>query len=205
MAMKEIKRPIRFKFDFDKFVSAMGVFAKKTKDFDKLKACKLLYYADKFHLLKYGRPILGDVYEHWDYGPVPTKSLGIMNEVICKDKIPSDTSTAKDLFEKYLKAKKKLGKRDPIFEVVKEPSLEYLSASEIEAIEMAIRKHGELTGGQLIDETHKDAPCRKTEMYEEIDYRLFFEDETDIQPGALEYLESLRENSELIFGLSSSD
>lgn len=204
MAMKEIKRPIRFKFNFDKFLSCMGMFAKEAKDVDKLKACKLLYYADKYHLLKYGKPIIGDIYKHYGYGPVPVNSLMIMNEVICEDGVPPNEVTAKGRFKEFIKVKKGFRKH-PIFEVEKEPDMDCLSASEQEAIRETIKKYGGFTGGKLIDETHKDASWKKTDMYEEIDYRLFFEDEASAQPAALEYLESIRQDSEFIFGLTLSD
>ena len=202
--MKPIKLPIRFQFELDKFITCMSIFAQKVKDFDKLKACKLLYYVDKIHLLKYGRPVFGDLYKHLPYGPVPTQALFIMNEIIHENNKTSDIPDVQKDVKEYLKVNK-LFKKHPVFEAHKEPNLEYLSLSEQEAIQETIKKYGHLKGGQLIDKTHKDATCKKTNKYDEIDYRLFFEDEIDTQPGALEYLESLREDSELLFGLNSGD
>ena len=47
--MKRMYPPIRFKFSIDKFVACMSIFAqKRLPEFDKLKAAKLLYYADKY-------------------------------------------------------------------------------------------------------------------------------------------------------------
>ena len=40
---------------------------------------KLLYFADKSHLLGHGAPILGDVYWCMDYGPVPSFALNEMS------------------------------------------------------------------------------------------------------------------------------
>ena len=56
--MRSIKLPIRFKFDLDKLIASISFFAdNKLEDLSKLKACKLLYYADKYHLVKHVRPI----------------------------------------------------------------------------------------------------------------------------------------------------
>ena len=40
------------------------------KDFHKI--FKVLYFADREHLTKYGRPITGDTYVAMEYGPVPS-------------------------------------------------------------------------------------------------------------------------------------
>ena len=95
------KTAIRFYFDVEKFVNAVAYFVKKTPRVDKLKAAKLLYFLDKYHLVNYGRPVTGDCYHSLDYGPVPSMSLDIMNDVI------SDLSLRRPLrnkrtFEKYL-------------------------------------------------------------------------------------------------------
>ena len=204
--MKSIKTPIRFKYEIDKFIACMGIFTQKVKNFDKLKACKLLYYADKFHLLKYGRPILGDVYKHLDYGPVPTQSLFIMNEAIRESSGTSDIPEAQKMFNEFIKVNKKMFQKYPTFEIVKEPNLDCLSSSEQEAMLETVKKYGCLKGGRMIDETHKDSTFTKTSLYDEIDYKLFFEDGKEAQPtAALEYFESLREDSELLFGLNASD
>lgn len=195
-----LKPPIRFKFDIEKLVASLSFFASRTKGLDKLKAAKLLYYADKYHLTRYGRPILGDVYFHLDYGPVPSLSLDIMNEAVSPYRlnIPQENL---ELLKTYLKVDKE--KTHPAFEVKKEHELDVLSESEIEALRETISKYGHLTGPQLIDLTHREASWKKTEKNQEIDYRLFFEGERSASPEALEYLESLREDIELIFSLTA--
>ena len=81
--------------------------------------------------------------------------------------------------------------------------LDVLSESEIEALQETIKKYGRYTGPQLIQMTHRESAWKKTEKNREIDYRLFFEGERNASPEALAYLESLREDMELIFSLTS--
>ena len=66
---------IRFSFNPAKFVNAVIWFAAECHPCTKMKICKLLYFADKEHLLKYGRPIIGDTYYKLKDGPIPTKGL----------------------------------------------------------------------------------------------------------------------------------
>lgn len=46
---------------------------------DKLQAVKLIWFADRLHLRKYGRTITGDKYCAMPYGPVPSISLDLLN------------------------------------------------------------------------------------------------------------------------------
>ena len=91
---------IRFRFNLEKLVAFLGFFsAKGVSDLTKLKAAKLLYFADKDHLLKYGRPILGDVYFCLPYGPVPSVALNEMTDAIAR---PEVCNSDRGIFERIL-------------------------------------------------------------------------------------------------------
>lgn len=202
MTANAVKPPIRFKFDPEKFVASLAFFASHAKDVDKLKAAKLLYYADKYHLVRYGKPILGDVYYHLDYGPVPSKALDIMNEAIDPYRLRGIPQSNLELLMRYVKIDTE-GKAHPTFQAKTKPDLEVFSESELEALNETIERYGHYSGPQLINLTHREAPWLKTERNEEIDYHLFFEDEKNASPEAAEYLESLREHMEVMFSLTA--
>src|SRR3990167_9391361 len=65
---------LAFDFDATKLAQALAFLATSVRDLSKLKAAKLLYFADKQHLLQHGRPIIGDRYFCLDCGPVPAVS-----------------------------------------------------------------------------------------------------------------------------------
>ncbi|MFH1477845.1 MAG: Panacea domain-containing protein [Verrucomicrobiota bacterium] len=70
-------------FDFRKATQALNFFAlKNSGEISKYKALKLVFFADRFHLRKYGRPVTGDEYYAMQRGPVPsgTKNLAEMAE-----------------------------------------------------------------------------------------------------------------------------
>lgn len=198
---KTIKYPIRFKFDVEKFITCLAFFAdKKLPGLTKLKVCKLLYYVDKHHLIRHGRPVTGDIYYRLDKGPIPSASLNIMDEVISTDEVSCGEGSNSEKLSKYLKIQR-FPNKYPTFQLKQNPELDNLSESEIEALEQVLDKYGRCSASALIESTHAEAPWQKAAPNAEIDYRLFFENDPDARPEALEYMESMCENTELILGL----
>ncbi len=193
---------INFKYDVEKFVNAVTYFAsKELPGLDKLKISKLLYFADKIHLQKYGRPITGDDYGAWPYGPVPTASYGILGEAINNQADYFGREDADvELFLEYLDIKKS-NRTYPLFKAKKEPYLEVFSESELETLEEVVSLYGALSGPQLIDKTHMEKAWLKARKQglRHMDYRLFLEDMTDDQEkqALLELLEMDQEDRDI--------
>ncbi|NLX26491.1 MAG: SocA family protein [Lentisphaerae bacterium] len=60
-------------FSYKKATQALNYFARQSGGhINKMKALKLLFFADRYHLRKYGRPITNDEYFAMNYGPVPS-------------------------------------------------------------------------------------------------------------------------------------
>lgn len=60
-----------FPFSHRKTTQALNFFARQAGgELNKLKALKLVYFADRYHLRRFGRPITGDEYLAMPYGPV---------------------------------------------------------------------------------------------------------------------------------------
>jgi uncharacterized phage-associated protein len=63
-------KTIRFHYDQDKVMNALAFFSRKgVADLDQMKSSKLLFLADRAHLLRYGRTITGDTYVCMEHGP----------------------------------------------------------------------------------------------------------------------------------------
>ena len=173
MAMAQI----RFRFEPEKLVQALTFFAHRgIHDLDKMKAAKLLFHADKYHLLKYGRPVIGDQYTCMEYGPVPSASLNVMNDVLAHD--PHFPPVSKDLFDEYLAVEK--GSFYPVFRARKEPDFDVFSDSDVEALEHAVATCGASSAWELSERSH-DEPSWKIANERRtpgssvmMDYRLFF-------------------------------
>lgn len=60
-------------FSYRKVTQALNFFASQSGGrINKMKALKLLFFADRYHLRKYGRPISNDEYFAMNFGPVPS-------------------------------------------------------------------------------------------------------------------------------------
>ncbi len=187
---------IAFRFDAEKFVNAVAFLAQRVRDLDKLKAAKLLFFADKYHLLRYGRPIIGDRYHSLDYGPVPSQALDIMNETIHDSPSMVRKRPFRDLFESYVSVER--GHRYPRFRPKRDADLDIFSESEIEALDHTVAQYGKKTGGALIDLSHKEPVWKAVQGYGEIDYRLFFGIEPASAKAGSELLEADQEVRDLV-------
>jgi uncharacterized phage-associated protein len=178
--------PIRFRFDVEKLVQALALFAKLgVPNLDKLKAMKLLFFADKEHLLRYGRPILGDQYWCMPYGPVPSVSFNILRDFVDSD--PEVEPFAKQLFAEYFDVDRDA--QYPRLVAKRDPDLDVFSDAEIEVLTAVAKEYGRRRATDLSKLTHDDpvwAIPAKTRAHDmssvEIPYELFFTtaDATDL-------------------------
>lgn len=186
--------PVQFSFDFDKFLAALQFMAAKgVPELDKYKICKLLFLADKYHLVKYGRPIIGDRYFALPYGPVPSEVLDLLNAFSIAEPNLSDTRfqamTANlELDRKY---------QNPRISTKVSPAFQVLSKSDLMALDYVIANFGSKGFGELLGLTHTMYAYRaawERKPSGPMQYEEFFEEDPDAIKGALE---EMLENSEM--------
>jgi len=110
---------------------------------DKLAGIKLLFFADRYHLRKYGRLISEDIYYALPHGPVASNSLDILNEVMNGYNAGANKT--------YLN--RKTG--NAFVAVDSQYELEYLSDSDIEALDFTIEKFSNNETWKLRNLTHE--------------------------------------------------
>jgi uncharacterized phage-associated protein len=193
---------VQFKFDFEKFLAVLQYMAwKSVPELDKYKICKLLFLADKYHLVQYGRPIIGDRYCALKYGPVPSHSLDLLNGAIKAESAESDPEiramvAALELDRRY---------QNPRFSTRTSPAFHSLSKSDVMSLDHIIEKFGAKDFNSLKSLTHTmyayrntwDAAPNTTMQYED-----FFEEDPDAIEGARE---EMLENYELSAAFPSTD
>ena len=78
-----------FSFSHRKATQALNFLARQAGgSIHKLKALKLVYFADRYHLRRDGRPVIGDEYLAMEYGPVPsnTKDIAEISDFLGEEK-----------------------------------------------------------------------------------------------------------------------
>jgi uncharacterized phage-associated protein len=112
---------------------------------DMYTALKLLYFADKEHLSRYGRIISSDHYVAMSHGPVPSGTYDLVKYVRNNSSylltIPLD---------------KAFKVEDNNIIPLRDPNLEMLSSSEIECLDSAIARYASMSFGQLRRLSHSD-------------------------------------------------
>ncbi|MGD0795806.1 MAG: Panacea domain-containing protein [Dehalococcoidales bacterium] len=143
-----------FNFDHKKATQTLNYFALKSGGkINKMKALKLIFLADRYHLRKYGRLITDDRYVAMKYGPVPSNIMDIAEADEYLD------SKIKDYVTTYIKALDG-GLR---IESLKSVDDSYFSISDVEALNFAWVNFGHYRNWSLSDFTHNYPEWKKHE------------------------------------------
>jgi len=151
---------LRFRFNASKFVNAVIYLAQACPNSTKMTICKQIYFADKEHLLKFGRPITGDRYYKLEHGQVPTRGLNML-----RDRAePADNA----LLERYVTV---IGNS---VHPRKHVDKKVFSKSDLEVLDQIVRRFGKKTAGELRRLAHQEATYLESEDGSQIDFALFF-------------------------------
>lgn len=164
-------------FKVDKGTQALNYFAKaEGGKINKMKAMKLLWVADRYHLRKYGRSITDDRYQAMEYGPVPSSAKDIAQH--------SDFCTKEmiDYAKKYIQP---LDKYD--FKSVAEVDNEVFSETDLEALKFAHDNFGKFDEFTLakISHAYPEWKMHKNNVkmsINEMNYLDFFDDPEPADP-----------------------
>lgn len=142
---------IKFKFDVNKALASLLYVSSvlkqtKHKDADYYRVMKILYFADKSHLVKYGRPILGDDYVAMEHGPVPSKTYDIV-KIVKGTSLCSDRDGYGELFT--------ISNKNIL--PIASPDMDDFSESDIECLNKSIEENWNLSFGQLKNKSHDTA------------------------------------------------
>jgi uncharacterized phage-associated protein len=133
-----------FSFSHRKATQALNFLARQAGgSINKMKALKLVYFADRYHLRRFARPIIGDEYLAMNYGPVPsgTKDLAEMSDFLGEE----EASYAKAFLRPVDRFT--FGSEQPVVETV-------FSQSDRKALAWAWQRFGMEDGFTLAKLTH---------------------------------------------------
>jgi len=163
---------INFNFDYKKATQGLNHFAlKEGGRINKLKVLKLIYFADRFHLRKYGRLITNDIYFAMDYGPVPSN----VKDIAEATSFLGDSE--RDYSSQYI-----IPIDNVTLQSVKQVDNSLFSDSDIEALDYIWERFGHLDQFELAEITHEYPEWKRHKKALELDTRIqmyledFFDD-----------------------------
>jgi hypothetical protein len=119
------------------------------------KVLKAIYYADKMHLEQYGRQIFNQRYQKLDYGNVPADSYDVITHV--------REGKAQPRMPERVKLRLRVEGKDTVKPLDK-PNLDYLSKSELECLNAAIKVILPLSFDETKKFLHDDDPAYQNEV-----------------------------------------
>ena len=137
-----------FQIDIPKLKSVVLYIIERLGEVDFHKAFKIMYFADREHLAKYGRQITGDVYIAMKYGPVPSFTYDVFKAIRGDGYYSKELKTLYGSFEII---------GDSVVKGMGKADMDELSVSDLECLNKAIEENKELTFPQLSKKSHDGA------------------------------------------------
>ena len=163
-----IQPMIKFSVDREKAIEALIYVAHVTGKVGRFHAAIILYFADLYHLRRYGRPVTGDFYVAMENGPVPSFAYNVLKGSLS----PAQQLLARGALEEVRT------ERHPVYRAGREPNLKYFSQTDMECLDDAIKYCMPKTFGQISDETHKHPAWQRAALND----AMSFEDMLDGAP-----------------------
>lgn len=154
---------ITYCLNYDKAIEAI-VWLVNKKPLDIYHIGKIIFYAEKKHINKYARPIIGDIYRTGDYGPFPSGVFDLIRKTAFLDGkyIPLVERSFEVNYSPWA-----------IVSPKREPDMDYFSGTDIECLEEAFVENVGKSFGQIKNESHKEECYLESEIGEYIDYEKF--------------------------------
>jgi len=179
---------IKFRENHKKTLEGLVWFAQNAPELTHYWAVKTLFFADLYHLNKYGRPVFGDTICALDFGPASSVALDMINRKpvsITGEEVDRAAAAFDTIPQGKGKGLRLSCKRDP--------DLDLFSRTDLECLGKALAHCRPLTFPELKNATH-DMPCYKQAWDSRgaagsapMDYALMVEESPD-KEGLLAYI-----------------
>lgn len=163
-----------FRLDYQKTLETLLYISNKCHDMYTI--LKVFYFADKEHLSKYGRLITGESYIAMKSGPVPSAMYDMIKDVRDHRFLGNDDTLQKSF---------RVENTNDVYPL-RQPNLKYLSNTDIECINSAIKKYSKLSFAEL----HKQSADSAWEQANEND-SMSLHDIIKTLPNSRELLEEI--------------
>ncbi len=174
------RRAVRYIPSVPKALEVILWLAERQPGIDVYHIVKAIFYADKFHIERHGRPIVGDHYRAAWWGPLPHVIYGLL--CFQPMEILALGGNGKLPFRVEAETFRVHGDRGP--------NSKKLSASDIKALEFGWEKVHDKTFDELVRETHSD-PAYENAVAGVMDYRDFLPPSDPDRKKKIAYLEEV--------------
>ena len=160
---------IKFPFHEGKAIEALAFIAHLRPGLTPLFVSKILFYAEKWHLNRYGRPIIGDTYIAMPQGPVPS---------VVKDYIDQkwDWVHKPEAYDEAITVQRHAGLLR-LLPGQRAPNLDALSESDIECLRDAFEFCRDKESDELSLLTHQEKAYLLAQANGPMDYEHFIDDD----------------------------
>lgn len=129
---------------------------------NKINILKIIYFANKIHLQKYGREVVRDRYRAMDFGPVPFAFYDILKQISGVGEYNEDINLSEFFSSEY----------DGVLYFTKiKTDKKYLSKTDEECLDQAIEEFGPLSFNQLREKISEDQAYSATPNNDEISFK----------------------------------
>lgn len=157
-----------YRMDYKKAIEAIVWLANKNPGIDIYHVAKILYYAEKTHLNRYGRPIIGATYIRMGYGQVPSE----VRDLITKNEWMVEPEDLERFSVAIEVRKEPYAKLSPL----RDTYMGCFSDTDIECLEESLRQCEKLSFKELKNLCHGERTWLDTEQNEPIDYLLMVDE-----------------------------
>jgi len=178
---------IEFSVNYRKIIEAIAyILNKHNKEAKSIFILKCIYYADKYHLQKYARPITGDIYYKLNHGPCAKNAYDILKDK--EDYIPKDIlCIARDTFTVF--NRNNTGDDNKVYKARRESDTSYFSDSDIECLDESIKFCSAFKDYELSNESHKERAWIDAIFKGKMSYELMLDEDIQNRDEIIEYLQ----------------
>jgi len=181
-----MEHTIQYRTNYEKAIETIVWIAGQKPGIDLYHVVKVMFYAEKMHVNRYARPIIGDTYICGDYGPLPS---GV------HDLITEDSWLSPDHLK--LVADSLVIQRSPYPKIAasRKPNMAYFSGTDLECLKESLEEYGEKSFDELKEITHNETCYLETAFKQPIDYALMVDEDN---PNRDEIIDEMSETSPYI-------
>lgn len=164
---------MKFQFNEEKAIEALVWLGHEWPGVTMFYVSKVLFYAEKFHLNKYGRPVVADTFIAMANGPVPSTIYDLVKGNYMMAERPDELRSAIEV-------------RYPGITSLRPTRLDVFSQSDIECLREAVEFCRHRPFGALSNMTHQERAWSDAPPNAAMDYEAFIDDDNPRRDALIE-------------------